>query len=72
MANAARTDIGFQGGQVLALRVADDAYDELMKALADDKAQRWHAVESDEERVQLDLSQVVYVRRDRGGQKVGF
>jgi cell division protease FtsH len=58
--------------RTLALRVADDAYDELMKALAVDMAQRWHAVESDEERVQLDLSQVVYVRRDRGGQKVGF
>ena len=28
----ARTDIGFQGGQVLALRVEDDVYEALMAA----------------------------------------
>lgn len=68
----ARTDIGFQGGQVLTLRTDDDVYEKLMTALADDHAGRWHAFDSDEERVQVDLSQVVYVRRDTGNQKVGF
>lgn len=72
MAQQARTDIGFQGGQILALRTQQDVYERLMDALADDKAGRWHAVDTGEEIVQIDLSQVVYVRRETGDQKVGF
>lgn len=72
MAQQARTDIGFQGGQVLSLRVADDAYDKLMTALSADGASGWHAVDTDDERIQLDLGQVVYVRRESGGRTVGF
>jgi len=68
----ARTDIGFQGGQVLALRVEDAAVDELIAALADDRAQRWHAVESEDESITIDLAQVVYVRRETGNRTVGF
>jgi hypothetical protein len=69
---SARTDIGFQGGQVLSLRTADDAYEKLMAALADDGASRWHALELDDELLQLDLAQVVYVRRETGNRAVGF
>ncbi|HEX2070739.1 MAG TPA: hypothetical protein VHF90_03705 [Thermoleophilaceae bacterium] len=73
MANAtARTDIGFQGGQVLSLRTADDAYRKLMDALGNDAGARWHALELDDELLQLDLSQVVYVRRETGNRAVGF
>jgi hypothetical protein len=73
MANAtARTDIGFQGGQVLSLRTADEAFKKLMDALADDAAARWHSLELDDELLQLDLSQVVYVRRETGNRAVGF
>jgi hypothetical protein len=72
MASTARTDVGFQGGPVLALRLTDDAYEKLMAALADDGASRWHALESEEESIQVDLSQVVYVRRETGGRAVGF
>ena len=68
----ARTDIGFQGGQVLSLRAGADAYDKLMAALADDSAQRWHALELEDEHLQLDLSQIVYVRRETGARAVGF
>jgi hypothetical protein len=72
VAQQARTDIGFQGGQVLALRTGEKSYEELMHALADDNAGRWHVVETDEERIRVDLSQIVYVRRETGNQKVGF
>lgn len=72
MAQSARTDIGFQGGQVLSLRTADDAHKKLMDALADDGAPRWHALQLDDEVLQLDLSQVVYVRRETGNRAVGF
>jgi hypothetical protein len=72
VAQMARTDIGFQGGQVLALRIADGGYAELIAALRSDAADRWHRLESDEERIEIDLSEVVYVRRETEGQKVGF
>jgi hypothetical protein len=72
MAQMARTDIGFQGGQVLSLRTSDDAYDKLMAALTDDGARRWHTLDLEDERLQLDLSQIVYVRRETGARAVGF
>ena len=68
----ARTDIGFHGGQVLSLRTGDDSYRKLMDALADDAAARWHSLELDDEQLQLDLSQIVYVRRETGNRAVGF
>jgi hypothetical protein len=72
MTQTARTDIGFQGGQVLSLRTGEEAYEMLMKALGDDSSARWHALDLEEERLQLDLSQVVYVRRETGDRAVGF
>lgn len=72
MAEQARTDIGFQGGQVLSLRVADDAYERLISALGDDGGSGWHALDTDDERIRLDLSEVVYVRREAGNRTVGF
>lgn len=72
MARMARTDIGFQGGQVLVMRADEDAYGKLIRALEGDQAERWHALESEDERIDIDLSQVVYVRRETEGQKVGF
>lgn len=72
MADLRRIDVGFQGGQVLAVRSPADAYDKLTKALGDDKSKRWHALETDDSEILVDLSQVVYVRREGGDQKVGF
>ncbi len=72
MADLRRMDIGFQGGQVLAVRSPSEAYDGLVKALGDDKAKRWHTLDTDDSEILVDLSQVVYVQRERGDQKVGF
>ncbi len=72
MTELRRLDIGFQGGQVLAVRALADAYDKLTKALGDDKSKRWHTVETDDSEILVDLSQIVYVRRESGDQKVGF
>lgn len=72
MAQTARTDIGFQGGQVLSLRTADEAHKKLMDALADDSSDRWHSLDLEDEVLQLDLSQIVYVRRETGNRAVGF
>jgi hypothetical protein len=67
-----RTEVGFQGGQTLVVRAAQESYDALVAALGDDRASRWHMFEADEYHIQIDLSQVVYVSRESGDQKVGF
>ena len=36
-----RIDIGFQGGQVLSVRVAQAEYDKLSKALSDASSEGW-------------------------------
>ena len=72
MAQPKRMDIGFQGGQVLTLRAAPEAHEELVKALTDDGAGRWHNLHAEESEFRIDLSQVVYVRRETEGQRVGF
>lgn len=69
---AKRVDIGFQGGQVLALRVMEEDYDDLRRALDDDRAGRWHELKAVDSHVAIDLSQVVYVRIDAEEHKVGF
>lgn len=61
--------IGFQGGQVLALRVDDAQLKALHKALGE---HGWHELDSDEGPVRLDLGQVVYVRSESSDLRVGF
>ena len=65
-----RVDIGFHAGGVVSLRLLQDAYDALRKAMSGDE--RWHEVESEDATVTLDLSQVIYVRLDTESGRVGF
>ena len=65
-----RVDIGFQAGPTLSLRLQQDAYDGLKRALGD--SERWHEVESEDATVTLDLSQFIYVRLDTESGRVGF
>jgi hypothetical protein len=69
---ARRVDVGFAGGQMLALRMAQEPYDALRTALEDDSAARWHMVRTEDSDVTVDLSQIVYVRLDTEQHKVGF
>jgi hypothetical protein len=64
-----RVTVGFHGGQVLALRLAENQLGELEKALG---SGGWHAIETEEGPVRLDLSQVVYVSADTLEPHVGF
>ena len=66
---ARRISIGFQGGQVLALRVIDEQLKALHKMLGE---VGWHQLESEEGPVRLDLAQVVYVRSESDELRVGF
>jgi hypothetical protein len=67
-----RVDIGFSGGQVLALRLKGEEYEALRKGLENDRSERWHEVKSEDSDVSVDLSQVVYVRLDTERHSVGF
>ena len=69
---ARRVDVGFSGGQVLVLRMASAPYEALKAALADDRADRWHTLATEDSDVTLDLSQLVYVRLDTEQHRVGF
>jgi hypothetical protein len=67
-----RVDVGFSGGQAITLRLTEDVFQGLRGALASDGSQRWHEVESEDAVISIDLSQVVYVRRETGERGVGF
>lgn len=64
-----RISVGFQGGQVLALRVTEDQLETLYRALG---SGGWHELETEDGPVRLDLGQVVYVRSEESEPRVGF
>ena len=66
----ARVDIGFTGGQVLALRIAKDVFDQLRQAVEGEK--RFYDLDAGDSTVTLDLSQVVYLRVETEDHRVGF
>lgn len=66
-----RISVGFQGGQVLALRISDEQLKALRSALGLGSG-GWHDLDSEDGPVQIDLSQVVYLRAEAEDQKVGF
>ena len=67
-----RIDIGFQGGQVLPVRVTQEGHDAFKKALSDSSSDRWFELQTQDSDVHIDLSQVVYVRLDTEEHRVGF
>jgi hypothetical protein len=67
-----RIDIGFQGGQVLPVRVSQEVHDKFRKALSNSSADRWFELHTLDSEVHIDLSQVVYVRLDTEDHRVGF
>jgi hypothetical protein len=64
-----RMSIGFQGGQVLAVRVNDEQLSSLYSALG---TAGWHELKTEDGPIRLDLAQVVYVRSESDDQRVGF
>ena len=66
---ARRISVGFQGGQVLALRVNDEELKALNKSLG---STGWHELDSEDGPVRLNLAQIVYVRAESDESRVGF
>jgi hypothetical protein len=70
--SARRAAIGFSSsGQVLSLRLSDEALAALREALQDGK-ERWYEVEATDGAVLVDLGQVSYLRVESGEHRVGF
>ncbi len=70
MADAKRVEIGFEGGQVAAIRLTQEQLDGLRRALA--SANGWYDVRSDDGDVALDLSKVAFVKVEGGAHTIGF
>jgi len=64
-----RVSVGFQGGQVLALRLSGEELKALEKAL---EGGGWHEVKGEDGPVRLYLGQVVYISADSAEPHVGF
>lgn len=65
-----RVEIGFNGGQVAAVRLAEDDLAGLRKAL--EQGDGWHNLAAQDDELVLDLRQVVFLRVEGTSRAVGF
>ena len=68
---ARRAAIGFQGGQVLSIRVSDEQLTSLRTTMREGR-ERWVEVEASDGAVLIDVGQVVYLRVESDEHRVGF
>lgn len=61
--------IGFNGGQVIAVRVEEQQVEGLYRMLG---TSGWHVLDAEDGSVRIDLAQVSFVRSDDGEHRVGF
>ena len=66
-----RAAVGFQGGQVLSLRLSDSQLKDLRATLREGR-ERWHEVEAADGAVVVDVGQIVYLRVESDEHRVGF
>jgi hypothetical protein len=69
MADAQRVEIGFEGGQVVSVRLTEDALRDLRKQL---EKGGWHDLETEEGILSIYLGKVAFLRIDSGDHRVGF
>ncbi len=69
MAGSRRISIGFRGGQVVSVRVAEKQLQALYGAL---EKGGWHVLEGEDGPVRVAVDQVVYVSADSSEPHVGF
>ena len=60
-----RIEVGFDGGQVLPLRLVEGLRNALQRG-------GWHRVQTDEAEVELFLDKLVFIKTAGDAQKVGF
>lgn len=64
------TEIGFDGGQVLPVRLTDDQVKDLREALTSGDSP--HEIETESGSLVLDLGKVIFVRFNSAEKTVGF
>ena len=69
MADAQRVEIGFEGGQVISVRLAEDDLKDLRKQL---EKGGWHDLHTEDGTIALYLGKVQFLRIDSGDHRVGF
>jgi len=69
MADAQKVEIGFEGGQVIAVRLNDDELKNLRKQV---EKGGWHDVKTEEGVLALYVGKVAFLRIDSGEHRVGF
>lgn len=69
MADAQRVEIGFEGGQVISTRLANDDLKDLRKRL---EQGGWHDLHTEDGVIALYLGKVAFVRIEAGEHRVGF
>jgi hypothetical protein len=69
MSDTIRISIGFHGGQVLAVRLAEEQLKALHKALG---SAGWHELVAEDGPIRVDLAKIVYVSSESQEPRVGF
>ena len=69
MADAHGVEIGFEGGQVVSVRLADDALKDLRKQL---EKGGWYDVRTEDGVLAIYLGKIAFLRIDSGEHRVGF
>ncbi|HEX7059804.1 MAG TPA: hypothetical protein VF176_08140 [Solirubrobacterales bacterium] len=69
MAEAQRVEIGFEGGQVVSVRLTEEELKDLRKAV---EKGGWHDVHTEDGVLAIYLGKVSFLRIDSGDQRVGF
>lgn len=70
MAELRRVEIGFKGGEAVAVRLGEEALEKLRGALG--SREGWHLVEAEDDELSLDLGQIAFVRVHGTGPAIGF
>jgi hypothetical protein len=65
-----RVEVGFSGGQVILMRLGEQAYEQLRRAVQDGRA--WYDVETTDGVVAINLGEVVFVKLESSEHRVGF
>jgi len=69
MAEPQKVEIGFEGGQVVAVRLTADELKDLRKQV---EKGGWHDVKTEDGTLSVYVGKVAFLRIDSGEQKVGF
>jgi hypothetical protein len=69
MADAQRVEIGFEGGQVVSARLAEDDLKDLREQL---EKGGWHDLHTEDGVISLHLGKVAFIRIASGDHRVGF